>query len=188
MSQKKPLSREAVLNKALELAEKDGIDSVGYNGLARELEIKPQSMYRYVSNLKDLRRALIEHELEELAAKISAAIAGLPPVEALRTYAIALYDACHENPLYYQALSLMHTYGLVEDMREPLSKIVSMVQDQFVQLEPDRAEAARHVQLFMAVNLGYAQMSMTSFFPESLHDDRDAFVTSIDEITGAIGS
>lgn len=40
----------------------------------------------------------------------------------------------------------------------------------------------RYIQLFVAVNLGYAQMSMTYFPPISLRDDRDIFVHSIEEI------
>ena len=43
------------------------------------------------------------------------------------------------------------------------------------------AEAARLTQLFVAVNLGYAQMAMTAFIPTSLTDDRAMFVRSVDE-------
>ena len=79
-----PLSTEAVVAKAMEMARADGIDSVGYNGLARELGIKPQSMYRYVANLRELRVHLLRANLGALVEEIEAATSGLPPAKALR--------------------------------------------------------------------------------------------------------
>lgn len=174
------LSRDAVLQCALEMAQRDGLDAVGYNGLARELGIKPQSMYRYVSNITDLRLLMIRTLLDELVAEIGEAIEGLEPRETLRAYAIALYDTCHARPLYYQALTLMHGYGLVEDLDEQLNGLVGLTTDSFATLSPDPAAAARNQQLFMAINLGYAQMSIIEFLPQSLHDDRVSFVSSIE--------
>ena len=175
------LSRDAVLQCALEMAQQNGLDAVGYNGLARELGIRPQSMYRYVSNITDLRLLMIRTLLDELVAEIGEAIEGFEPREALRSFAIALYDACHARPLYYQALTLMHEYGLVEDLREQLTGLVGLTSESFAALDPDPATAARHQQLFMAINLGYAQMSMTEFLPPSLRDDRTAFAVSIEQ-------
>jgi len=177
-----PLSTEAVVAKAMEMARADGIDSVGYNGLARELGIKPQSMYRYVANLRELRVHLLRANLGALVEEIEAATSGLPPAKALREYAVSLYDACHANPLYYEALTLMHRYGVVEDMRDQLFRLTNLSLEPIRAISGSEQTAARRHQLFMAVNLGYAQMSQTAFLPPSLHDDRNAFIASIDEL------
>lgn len=181
MGRGKLLSTEIVLNKAFEVAKANGIATVTYNGLARELDIRPQSMYRYVKDIKELRVWLLSHFLEELVVKIGATMENLPPIQALRAFAVTMYDECHANPWYYETFELMHSYEVIEELRQPLLALGNLVQVPMEQLEGQTADAARHTQLFVAVNLGYAQMSMTKFAPISLQDDREGFVRSIDE-------
>ena len=180
MARGKDLSTDAVIRRAAEMAKRDGIDSVTYNGLARELEIRPQSMYRYVPDLRSLRVALIGGFLQELVDSLKKEMDGQVPVAALRTFALCLYDECHANPWYYESFRLMHIYGIVPDLRETLTALVELVQLQFERIETEPAAAARSTQLFMAVNLGFAQMAMTPFMPVSLRDDREVFEMSID--------
>lgn len=181
MSRGKLLSTEIVLNKAYELARENGIASVTYNGLARELEIRPQSMYRYVKDLKTLRVWLLSRFLDELVERIGAAMTGLSPAQALRAFAVSMYDECHTNPRYYETFDLMHSYDAVEDLRPSLLALCALIQKPMEQLEGHSQDTMRHIQLFVAVNLGYAQMSMTYFPPTTLRDDREAFVHSIEE-------
>lgn len=186
MGRGKLLSTEIVLNKAFELAKADGIASVTYNGLARELDIRPQSMYRYVKDLKALRVWLLSHFLDELVKKIAGAMGQLPPAQALRAFAVAMYDECHANPWYYETFQLMHSYDVIEELQQPLLDLGSLVQTPMEELEGKTPEALRHTQLFVAVNLGYAQMSMTRFAPTSLRDDREVFVQSIDDFIARV--
>lgn len=186
MGRGKLLSTEIVLDRAFELAKTSGISSVTYNGLARELDIRPQSMYRYVKDVKELRISLLSHFLDELVENIRGTMAGLPPVEALRAFAVAMYDECHAKPWYYETFELMHSYDIIEDLRQPLLALGNLVQVPMEQLEGPTAQAARYTQLFVAVNLGYAQMAMTRFVPTSLQDDREMFVRSIDDFIDRI--
>lgn len=181
MGRGKQLSSEIVLNKAYALAVENGIASVTYNGLARELEIRPQSMYRYVKDLKELRTWLLSRFLDELVEKIGAKMTGLPPAQALHVFAVTMYDECHTNPRYYETFKLMHSYDVIEGLQASLLSLCNLIQGPLEQLEGQTPAATRHTQLFVAVNLGYAQMSMTHFPPDSLRDDRDAFTRSIDE-------
>ena len=121
MPRKSNYSTEIVLDNAIEMAREGGIDSVTYNGLARELGMRPQSMYRYVPDLKTLRVALLGGFLNELVDKIADATEGLAPVDALRTFAVALYDECHANRCYYESFALMHRYEIIEYLREIFS-------------------------------------------------------------------
>ena len=91
-------------------------------------------------------------------------------------------STCHQNALYYEALQLMHIYGLVDAVQDQLLALLAPARGAFEKLYPDEDEAARRFQLFMAINLGYAQMSITEFIPASLHDNRDALMTSLDEL------
>jgi len=186
MGRGKQLSTEAVLNKAFEIAKETGIASVSYNGLARELDIRPQSMYRYIKDVKELRVWLLSHFLDELVEIIRGAMEGLPPKQALRAFALTMYDECHSNPRYYETFELMHTYDIIPELNCSLLALGDLVQYPMVCLEGETLDAMRHTQLFVAINLGYAQMAMTRFAPESLQDDREMFVRSIEEFIGHV--
>jgi len=181
MGRGKQLSSEAVLSKAFEIAKENGIASVSYNGLARELDIRPQSMYRYVKDVKELRVWLLSRFLDELVEVIQNTMEGLPPEQALRMFALTMYDECHANPRYYETFELMHTYDVIPELNRSLLNLGHLVQYPMEQLEGQTPDAMRHTQLFVAINLGYAQMAMTRFAPESLQDDRKMFVRSIEE-------
>lgn len=186
MGRGKQLSTQIVLDRAFELAKANGISTVTYNGLARELDIRSQSMYRYVKDIRELRVWLLSQFLNELVEKIGAAMSGLPPAQALRAFALAMYDECHANPWYYETFELMHSYEIIPDLREPLLALGNLVQKPMEALEGQTPAAMEHTQLFVAVNLGYAQMAMTRFIPTSLQDDRAVFVRSIDEFISKI--
>ena len=186
MPRGKSLSREIVLEKAFELADENGLDSITYNGLARELEIRPQSMYRYVSDLKELRVALLDRYLRELVSVISEQSDGMEPLEALRSFAVRLYDECHANPRYYETFERMHQYEIIPELREPLLALAELVQTPMEVLKGKTEEALRLTQLYFAVNLGYAQMAMTEFIPTSLYDNRELFIRSVEEFIDRI--
>lgn len=181
MPRGKSLSTQAVMDRAFELARARGIDSITYNGLARELDIRPQSMYRYVPDIKALRVALLGGFLNELVDKISASTAALSPKDALRTFAVTLYDECHVHPYYYEAFELMHRYGLVSELQPALTRLVNLIQQPLSEIKSEPNEVMRYTQLIMAVILGYAQMAKTAFIVESLADNRDSYVCSIED-------
>ena len=184
MPRGKQLTTQIVLERAFELACVNGIGSITYNGLARELDIRPQSMYRYVKDIRELRVWLLSEFLAELVEKIDAAMKSHSPAQALRQFSLTMYDECHANPRYYETFELMHSYEIIPDLREPLISLAGLVQKPMEELKGQTSDAMRHTQLFVAVNLGYAQMAMTRFIPTSLQDDRDMFIRSIDEFIG----
>ena len=186
MNARKSLSTEAVMEKAFDLAKENGIDTVTYNGLARELGIKPQSMYRYVPDIKTLRVHLLSRFLMELIEKIGLSMEGLAPKEQLKAFAISMYDEGHNHPWYYQTFELMHQYDIVAELKEPLLELAMLVQRPMLKLISDPKEAGRITQMFVAINLGYYQMSMTQFIPTSLADSREMFIKSVTEYVDAM--
>lgn len=53
-----PLSRSKVVQTAIECIEREGAKSLGVNRIARELGIRPPSLYHYVTGNDDLERAV----------------------------------------------------------------------------------------------------------------------------------
>ena len=58
MSSRSGLNQEMITNKALEIADRDGMEAVTMANIARELTIKPPSLYNHFKGLKDVKQAM----------------------------------------------------------------------------------------------------------------------------------
>lgn len=186
MERKNALNTEYIIAKAVSLAREEGLDAVTYNRLARELDIRPQSMYRYVKDLKTLRIAMLDFFLSELVSKLNQAVLGLPQKEALFIFATVLYSECHLHPWYYETFDRMHQYNILPELKEPLNALTRIVQMQMDRIFKHNEEANRYSQFFMALNLGYAMMAKTVFFHASFQDNPSQFETSVREFLDLI--
>lgn len=184
MARGKAITKELVINKAIEMAQEGGIANVTYNQLARELDIRPQSMYRYVKNIKELRIILLKTFLNELVSALEKAMSGKAPADSLYAFSAELYDLCRQKPWFYESLEFMHSYGMLPELKKPLGDLTALVQSRVALLKKE--DASRYTQLFMAATIGYAHMAFTPFFPESLRHDRNTYLKSMREFIDKI--
>jgi AcrR family transcriptional regulator len=89
-----PLSRERILQAALTLADKDGIESLSMRKLARTLGFEAMSLYNYVANKDDVIDGILDLVLAETELPSSEA----PWDEAIRSSAISVHDALRRHP------------------------------------------------------------------------------------------
>ena len=61
-----PLSRERILRAALDLADKEGIESLSMRKLAQELGVQAMSLYNYVTNKDDLLDGIVDITIGEI--------------------------------------------------------------------------------------------------------------------------
>jgi AcrR family transcriptional regulator len=61
------LSRERILAAALDVAEREGVDSLSMRRLAQELDVWPMSVYRYFEDKDALLDAMAAHTAEQVA-------------------------------------------------------------------------------------------------------------------------
>jgi AcrR family transcriptional regulator len=62
---RKPLSRERVLEQAIALADKDGIEALTMRQLGRELGVEAMSLYNHVANKGELVAAMVDRIVEQ---------------------------------------------------------------------------------------------------------------------------
>ncbi|WP_067822962.1 TetR/AcrR family transcriptional regulator [Actinomadura kijaniata] len=74
-----PLSRRRVLRAAVELADRDGLDSLTMRRLAQEVGVEAMSLYHHVANKEAVLDGVVEVVLEEVMAAVDAVEA--PPPE-----------------------------------------------------------------------------------------------------------
>jgi AcrR family transcriptional regulator len=119
------LDREAVLEAAVALADKEGLEGLTIGRLAEVLGVRAPSLYNHVQGLEELRRELALRGLRELTARITRAAVGLSRGEAIQAIAAAyrqfareragLYAASLREPVAEVVLAVLATYGLRGD-------------------------------------------------------------------------
>src|SRR5215208_8433902 len=100
-----PLTRERVLQAALELADQSGIESLTMRKLAQKLGVEAMSLYHYVAKKDDILDGIVDLVISEIA---------LPPQGAewkagIRELALSAHEVLVRHPW---ACSLMWTTGI----------------------------------------------------------------------------
>jgi AcrR family transcriptional regulator len=85
---------------------RDGINKVAIRSVAAALDLTPNALYRYFSNLAALQAALADESRLRLLAVLQKAAGKKPPKEAIRSIAIAYVRFAREQPQVF-ALTLM---------------------------------------------------------------------------------
>lgn len=100
------LTAERVTVIGAELADTHGFGSVTVSAVAREVGVKPASLYAHVAGSQDLRARIALLALEEMADRASAAMVGRAGRDALAALGGAYRDYAREHPGRYVAAQL----------------------------------------------------------------------------------
>ncbi|WP_372696780.1 TetR/AcrR family transcriptional regulator [Arthrobacter sp. JSM 101049] len=101
---REPLSRTRLVGAAAELADHDGFAAVTVTALARQVGVKPASIYSHVEDLAALLEGIHELALGELADHVAGAIAGRSGRDALAGMAQAHRDYAGRHPGRWAAM------------------------------------------------------------------------------------
>lgn len=97
------LDREAVVEAAIALADRAGIEGLTIKSLAQKLGVQPPSLYNHVESLEALRRALALEGMRRLASDFAHATAGRSRDDAVRELARAYRAFARKHPGLYAA-------------------------------------------------------------------------------------
>jgi AcrR family transcriptional regulator len=97
MTRRKGLTAQSVIDAATTIVETDGVSALTLARVARELGIKPPSLYNHVTSLEALRRDVALSAIEDLGTRLGAAAMGRAGREALGAIAeeFRAYAATH---------------------------------------------------------------------------------------------
>ena len=99
-----PLTREAVLRRAVALADADGLPAVTMRRLAEELGVEAMSLYHHVPGKEALLDGMAELVFEEMVE----ATAALPGVDAVWAEAGRWFAVVRERVLAARSVLLRH--------------------------------------------------------------------------------
>jgi len=94
------ISREAVLDAALRLADEQGLDAVTMHAVARRLQVTPMALYRHV----DDKNALLDGLVEVLLGECPLPPEGTPWDERLTALAAGIRDTARRHPTTFPLL------------------------------------------------------------------------------------
>lgn len=105
----------AIVLEALAVLDDEGLDNLTTRNVARRLGVTQPALYAHVASLDELRGLVAAHGAEELSAAVRAAVAGLPPSDAVvaMAHAYRAYVRAHPDR-YLLQLSAPRTAAYLE--------------------------------------------------------------------------
>lgn len=133
MSYPSQISRETVLEKALDLLEIGGVENLSLNKLAAELGVKAPSLYRYFNSKAELLKAINMATVESLVETMRSAAVGEDPVETAQAMTRAYREFAKKHPASYslafgtlpEEMQPDHMY--MEALALPLQAVMSKI-------------------------------------------------------------
>ena len=100
-----PLSRQAIVAVARQMIIDEGLASVSLRRIAATLDVTAPALYAYVTNKRDLLRAVAEDELSQLITRFQL-VESTDPVERVEAYCRAYIDHARATPELYPVIFL----------------------------------------------------------------------------------
>jgi AcrR family transcriptional regulator len=119
--------REALLDLAEELLERDGLEAFGIGTFARAAGVQPPSLYKHFSGLPDIENALISRGFIQFATAMADAAATAPANDRraqLAAFARTYREAALARPQHYR---MMTARALDRDALEPGAETAAML-------------------------------------------------------------
>lgn len=105
------LSREAIVNAALNFLDREGWEALTINALAMQLGTKGPSLYNHVDSLEDLRRTVRMRVIEDIIGMLNTVGDGRTRDDAVVAMAGAYRSYAHHHPGRYSAFTRMPLGG-----------------------------------------------------------------------------
>ena len=177
------LTRATVVARAADLADELGLEQVTFTRLGRSLGIAPPGVYRHLSNLADLRRAIGQRAALEASVVVSKACAGLSGRDALAALIGVMRSWADRHPGRYAALQVAldpddaHAQSAADEM---LAAIASALRA--YQLAGDDLTDA--VRLIRSLTHGFISLELVGGFkqPRSPEATLDRAIGALDAV------
>ncbi|MFG2377797.1 TetR/AcrR family transcriptional regulator [Streptomyces sp. NPDC048504] len=174
------LTPERLTLAGAELADEVGFDQVTVSALARRFDVKVASLYSHLKNSQELKTRIALFALEELADRVSDAVAGRAGKDALTAFADAYRDYAREHPGRYAAARLRldpETAAASAGVRH--SQMTRAILRGYDLAEPDQTHAVR---MLGGVFHGYVSLELAGGFDHSAPDARESWAWIVDSL------
>lgn len=173
------LSREIILEKGLAIASKSGLNGITYNGLAREIGIRPQSMYRYLDDIAAVKSGIVALYMQKLIAYLQQQLSGLTGKTALRQLAVSFIQFTRSGMPFTDMVWGISYYSSEASVAEAMTQLRQLTQQLVVAVSHDDNQVAANAALFLEFIIGHLALITTRREPQL---DQTIFNQNIDRI------
>lgn len=126
MSPRAGIDIHIVMNAVVSIADQHGASAVTIASVAKELGIKPPSLYNHTSGLDELKKKLAIYAINNLHDKLACAVKGKSGEPAIRDFAISFILYARQHPGLYEAAQFAPE-GEDAEINEASHRIVSLL-------------------------------------------------------------
>ena len=164
---KRNLTGDAVLAAAIEMAEKQGLETLSIRELAEKLGVKPPSLYNHINGLDDARRQLAHVALEKLEAALRDTALGYARTDALRKIAHAYRRFAQRHPELYKAFIACSSFDDA-GIAEAKQAVIRTFYQVFEPYQLDHATKIHFARCFRSALHGFVSLESAGFFKNSV--------------------
>ena len=183
MTARRGLTAQIVIAAAAELVDAEGVSALTFSRVARELGVKPPSLYNHVDSLESLRRDLALHVFDELSELLGVAAMGRSGKDGLQAVADAIrrYTSAHPGLYLLSAETRIDDDELVARSFRAVEPVMAILRG----FNLDDDEAIHAARTLRAAIHGFVSLERTGGF--GLDVDVDAsFAWLVDRLAETI--
>ncbi|WP_330174475.1 TetR/AcrR family transcriptional regulator [Streptomyces sp. NBC_01498] len=180
MSPRAGLTTDRLVRAGAVLADEVGFEQVTVSALARQFDVKVASLYSHLKSSKDLKTRIALLALEEMADRVSTALAGRAGKDALAAFADVYRDYAREHPGRYAAARTPLDPETAAASAGPRhSRMTRAILRGYDLPEPDQTHAVR---LLGSVFHGYISLESSGGFSHSTPGSEETWVWIVDRL------
>lgn len=183
MGRRKGLTLGSVVDAAVEMADRDGLDGVSLAAVASHLGVRSPSLYAHVDGLTGLRRALGLRAASALAVELAAARQGRHDTEALRSLARAYRRFALAHPGLYDAAQQTVPPGKDDELYGVLAETVMPLVETLVEMGVSPADVIHHTRAIRSALHGFVSLERSNGFGMAVD-----FAESFDRLVALLAS
>ena len=158
------LTTARVVDAAATLADAEGLENLTLQQLAKNLGVRPSSLFNHIGGLPDLRRQLQIRGLREMGAKVARACVGRAGDDAVIAAANATREYAHEHPGVYRTTQPAVQEENNPELEEAASQFVSIFFDIVRYYGFEGIEAVHAVRALFATIHGFIMLEQAGHF------------------------
>ncbi|WP_347551575.1 TetR-like C-terminal domain-containing protein [Pseudalkalibacillus hwajinpoensis] len=178
MAAKGKITQDLIICEALQIADCEGVAAVTMATLARQLSIKPPSLYNHFAGLDQIRKGMallaMNHMFDKLVTGTAGKNQGNEKIHALSESYISF---AREHPGMYES-TLLTPDAQDHEVQEAGNKIVSLTMDVFIHFKLDEVTHIHVVRALRSMLHGLVDLQQKGGFQQAvdLEDSRRVMV------------
>lgn len=171
MSPRQGLDFKKVIQTGENLANREGFYAVTIASLAKELNVRPPSLYNHIKGLEELRKELALSGLQQLYHLLKSAVEHVSVEDAVYRLSKAYVSFVRKSPGIYEATATVAPRIQDEEVQKASDNIVFLVLDVLKPYHLPENEALHAVRSLRSILHGFSSLEQKGGFGMSLSTD-----------------